>query len=289
MKIKMRILLVGALTFGLAGCGTARTYIAESRPPERQVAIDGRSDDWIGALNIVADANLEEGFLNDQNFLYVSLVTEDDSLRKEIARGGLTVWFDPKGGDEKVLGIKYPLGMPRGGRPEAQKNETGGPPPNEPAESTDSGLEIYRVGDAQPQKLDLESAKGLELAVSKEGKLFVYELKIPLQPSSDHPIAVGALPGKTVGIGFDVPKSASGRQGGRPPGETGGRGGSGMGGGGFGGGMGGDGMHGGGHGHYGGQGGGPGTPSAPAANGLKIWTYVKLSSNKGLSPATPQN
>ena len=49
------------------------------------------------------------------------------------------------------------------------------------------------------------------------------------------------------------------------------------------------GMYGGGHGHHGGQGGAPGTQPATAANGLKIWTYVKLSSNKGLSPATPQN
>ncbi len=285
MKGKMRTFLMGGLTLILAGCSTTRTYLADSRVLERQIAIDGRSDDWIGALNIVTDANLEEGFLNDQNFLYVSFITEDESLRKKIARGGLTVWFDPKGGDEKVLGIKYPVGMPRGEHPAPQKEEGGGPPSMEPAGSAESGLEIYRAGDAVPQKLDVNSAKGLELAVSREGGLFVYELKIPLQPSSDYPIAVGALPGKTVGIGFEVAKSDSGRQGGRPPGATGGRGT----GGGISGGMGGGGRYGGGHGHFGGQGGGPGTQSATAANGLKIWTYVKLSSRKGLAPATPLN
>ncbi|MGA2531704.1 MAG: hypothetical protein ABSG19_01565 [Candidatus Aminicenantales bacterium] len=289
MKIKIRTLLAGALVLGLAGCGTARTYITDSRPPARQIMIDGRSDDWIGSLNIVADAELEEGFLNDQEFLYVSFVTEDESLRRQIARGGLTVWFDPKGGNEKVLGIKYPVGIPRVERPATKKEEAGGPPPNEPAGGVESSLELYRAGDATPQKLELDSAKGLELAASREGKLFIYELKIPLQPSSDHPIAVGALPGKTVGIGFEVPKSDSGRQGSRPQGETGGRGGGGRGGGGFSGGMGGGGgSYGGAHGRLGGQGGGPGTQSA-AANGLKIWTYVKLSSRKGLSPATPQN
>ena len=286
MKDNIRTFLIGALILGLAGCSTARTYITESRPPERQITIDGRSDDWVGSLNIVADANLEEGFLNDQDFLYVSLITEDEALRKQIARGGLTVWFDPKGGDAKVLGIKYPVGRPRGERPATQKEEAGGPPPNEPAGGAESSLEIYRAGDAQPQKLELDAAKGLEIAVSKEGRLFVYELKIPLQSSPDHPIAVGAQPGNTVGLGFEVPKSDLGKQGGRPPAAAGGE----IGGGGYGGGMGGGGgMHGGGHGHHGGQGGAPGTQPATAANGLKIWTYVKLSSNKGLSPATPRN
>lgn len=289
MKGKIGGVLAGALILSLAACGTARTYITDSRPPERQILIDGRSDDWIGSLNIVAASNLEEGFLNDQEFLYVSLVTEDESLRRQIARGGLTVWFDPKGGNEKVLGIKYPVGMPRAERPAAQKEEAGGPPSTEPAGGTESGLEIYRAGDAAPQKLELDAAKGLELAASREGKLFVYELKIPLQPSSDHPIAVGALPGKTVGIGFEVPKSSSGRQGGRPASEGAGRGGGRTGGGGFGGGMGGGGgAYGGGHGRIGGQGGGSGTQSE-AADGLKIWTYVKLSSQKVLSPATPIN
>jgi hypothetical protein len=289
MKGKIRTFLAGAVILGLAGCGTARTYITESRAPGIKIMIDGKSDDWIGSLNIIAEGNLEEGFLNDQDFLYVSFVTEDESLRKQIARGGLTVWFDPKGGDEKVLGIKYPVGIPRVERPATQKEEADGPPPNEPAGGAESSLEIYRPGASLPQKLDLDSAKGLELAASKEGKLFVYELKIPLQPSPDHPIAVGALPGKTVGIGFEVPKSNSGRQGGRPSGEAAGRGGGGRGGGGFGGGMGGGGgTHGGGHGRIGGQGGGPGTQSE-AANGLKIWTYVKLSSQKVLSPATPIN
>lgn len=286
MKAETKTFIISALTLGLAGCGTASTYLAVSRPLERQVTIDGRSDDWVGSLNIVADAHLEEGFLNDQDFLYVSLVTEDESLRKEIARGGLTVWLDPKGGDEKVLGIKYPLGAPRGGRPAAQKEEAGGRPPEEPAGSPDSGLEIYRPGVAQPQKLDLESAKGLELAISKEGRLFVYELKIPLQPSADHPIAVGALPGKTVGIGFEVPISDLGRPGSRPPGETGTRGGAG----GIGGGPAGGGMYGGGRGRSGGGGGrgGPGLESS-TANGLKIWTYVKLSAQKGLAPTIVLN
>ena len=287
MNGSIRTLVMGVLVLGLASCGTARTYIAESRPPGRQVTIDGRSDDWVGSLNIVADANLEEGFLNDRDFLYVSFVTEDESLRRQIVRGGLTVWFDPKGGDERVLGIKYPVGVPRKEPPATQKEDAGEPPPDEPAGGTESSLEIYRAGAAVPQKLDLDSAKGLELAASREGKLFVYELKIPLQPSPDHPIAVGALPGKTVGIGFEVPKSNSGRQGGRPPGEAAGRGGGRTGGGGFGGGIGGGGgTLGGGHGRFGGQGGGPGRPFE-AANGLRIWTYVKLSSQKVLSLPLP--
>jgi hypothetical protein len=282
MKCKAADIILGALILSFAGCSAVKTYVTDSRPLERQVAIDGRSDDWLGALSIVADAHLEEGFLNDQNFLYICFATEDESLLKQIAGEGLTVWFDPKGGAEKVLGIKYPLGVKRTGRPGRPSEEKGGSPPETPAEGTESSLEIHRAGEAAPQKLDLAAGQGLELAASREAGFFVYELKIPLQPSAEHPIAVGAIPGQTVGVGFSVAKSELGQRGGRPsgePGDVGGRGG-------FGGGMRGGGMEGGGRGGMGRGTGGRGMePDIPS--GLKIWTYVKLAAGRTLAPALP--
>jgi len=286
MKNTAGLLTLAALSLWLSGCSAVKNYITDSRPLERQVTVDGRSDEWLGALSSVTDAHLEEGFLNDKDFLYVCLVTEDESLLRQIAREGLVVWFDPRGGSEKVLGIKYPLGVKKSGKSARPTNEKAGPPPEAPAEDSQSGLEIYRAGEAVPQKLDLAGAKGLELAASRESGFFVYELKIPLQPSAEHPIAVGAIPGKTVGVGFTVVKSDVSQQGGRPsdvPGDVSGRGG-------YGGGMGGGGMRGGGMGgggrggHMGRGMGGRGTePEIPS--GLKIWTYVKLAVARTVAPA----
>ena len=271
------------LALGLAACGGGMiTYVTDSRPVEREITVDGKSDDWIGALSAISEAKAEEGFLNDQGVLYICLITEDESLRHQIARGGLTVWFDPKGGDQKVLGIKYPLGMPRRERPSAEKEE-GGQPAQEPAEADTSSLEILRPGGGAPQKLAISDAKGLEIASSSGGELFVYELKIPLQSTAENPIALGAAPGTKVGVGFEVPKSEGGRGSGRPPGGMGGRGG------GMGGGMGGGGgmFGGGGRGHRGGGMGDRGMEQSAGPKGLKVWTYVKLSAGKSLAPARP--
>jgi hypothetical protein len=270
------------LGLGLAACGGMITYVTDSQPVEREITVDGKSDDWVGALSAISEAKAEEGFLNDQGVLYICLITEDESLRHQIARGGLTVWFDPKGGDQKVLGIKYPLGMPRRERPAAEKEE-GGQPAQEPAEADTSSLEILRPGGGAPQKLAISDAKGLGIASSSGGELFVYELKIPLQSTPENPIALGAAPGTKVGVGFEVPKSEGGRGSGRPPGGMGGRGG------GLGGGMGGGGgmFGGGGRGHRGGGMGDRGMEQSAGPKGLKVWTYVKLSAGKSLAPARP--
>jgi hypothetical protein len=270
--------LTGILALGLAACGGMITYVTDSRPIEREVKVDGKSDEWVGALSIISGAKAEEGFLNDQNFLYVCFITEDESLRHQITRGGLMVWFDPKGGDEKMLGIKYPLGMPRRERPRSGQ-EAAGLPAEETAESDASSFDVFRSGNAAPQKMAISDAKGLEIASSAGGGLFVYELKIPLQPAAGYPIALGAVPGTKVSVGFEVPQAEGRPTGGPHSGGMGGRGGGSGGGGG---------MFGGGRGHRGGGMGGRDMGSE-GSRGLKVWTYVKLSAGKGLAPARPGN
>jgi hypothetical protein len=289
MRIATRFVTSGLLVLGAAACSATTAYITDSRPVERTITVDGKSDDWVGALSVVKDGKGEEGFLNDQNVLYVCFATGDESLRREIADGGLTIWFDPKGGDEKTLGIRYPLARLRRQRPPAQGETPQGeaaPPPasEEPAGDEASILEILRSGSGAVQKMKISDAKDLEIAASEENGLFVYELKIPLQSTADCPLALAAAPGAKVGIGIEVPKSERGPGAGRPGGGAGGRGGGGMGGG-----MGRGGFGGGGGRMGRGMGGGMGhrDMNEESLKGLKVWTYVKLSATKGLSAARP--
>ncbi len=278
-----------------AACNATTAYITDSPPATRQITVDGRSDDWVGALSMIKDGKAEEGFLNDQDVLYVCFTTGDESLRRQISEGGLTVWVDPKGGDTKTLGIHYPLGKPRRQLPAPPQGET--PPQGEPAQPPAAGepsgdesssLEILRSGGGEAQKTKISDVKDLEIAASEESGLFVYELKIPLQSSPGRPLALAAAPGAKVGIGFEVPKSERSPGGGRPPGGMGGRGGEP--GGGMGGGMG-RGGFGGGGGHMGhgtgGRGMGRNDLDSDVLKGLKVWTYVKLSAARTLSAARP--
>jgi hypothetical protein len=281
MREKTGFLMAGLLMLGLAACSGTKTYVTDSRPLDRQIVIDGKSDDWAGALSFMEESKLEEGFLNDQNDLYMCLVTDDNALNRQIMAGGLTVWFDPQGGNAKVFGIRYPLGQSRlkpQAKPEEGQQTQGQSPPagEESQEEAPPSLEILRAGNPAPQKIAVSDLKGIEVKFTSEEGVFVYELKVPLQPAADRTIAVGAQPGKTIGIGFEVPKMSLGRSEGDRSG--------GMGGGGMMGGRGGFGRGGmmGGRGGYG-RG---GAQNSQGPEGVNVWTYVKLSTGKTPSPVS---
>lgn len=277
------------LVLGLAGCSSTTVYTTDSLPRMKEIAVDGKTDDWVGALSIIEDGSVSMGYRNDKENLYVCLMVEDELLQGQIMRGGLTVWFDPSGGKVKSLGIRYPIGMgtpqgekgeePRGERGEEPRGEPGGWPPGEGFRpEAMSSFEILRSEKGEPQKISLSEAKGIEIAATPSRGLFVYELKIPLAQTEPGVIALDAQPGQTVGIGFEIPKPERGDMPGRPSGGMpgGGEGGPPMGG-----------MPGGGGGGRPGgmRGGRPGGGMmADLPKGLKVWTLVRLSSGDITQP-----
>ena len=272
-------LLLVIFVIGLAGCSYYRNYKLDSRPLSKAITIDGKSDDWHGNLYYSEDGQFNMGFLNDQDNLYVCLVVTDRFKRAQIVARGLTVWFDPKGGDKKVFGIKFPLSTPpapgeKPTRPDSERDEDLSA--NIPSESI-SELELVEGESGKPVRIKVSEAMGLKVAASSDNGLFVYELSIPFVKMPDTPWALEAQPGKSVGIGFETSKSEKGSKrqdrsegmgggggGGRPP-------------------MGGGGGYGGGRRGMGGMGGGRGNygPGSEMPQELKVWTIVKL------APGTP--
>ena len=255
------------LTLGLAGCSTFRTFTTESQPPEQEIIVDGKTDDWRGHLFIVEGEGVALGFLNDRQNLYVCLLAENASLRNRIMRQGLTVWFDPQGGKTKSFGIKFPLGLTPGERPMVKPGEER-PESENPSRGSLTELEIIRSDKEMPQKMNVEDAKGIEVKAVPSTGFFVYELKIPLVQWEQRPIAVGAEPGKTIGIGFETGKFDSSQMPeGRSGGTRGGGGGAPMGGG---------------RGGRGGMGGRGGYDRGQQlSEAMKIWATVKLAQGQG--------
>jgi hypothetical protein len=259
------------LAWGLTGCSSFRTFTTQSRVPDRQIVVDGRSDDWAGNLFVAKEEGVALGFLNDQEFLYICLRADRIPVRSQIIRSGLTVWFDAKGGNKKALGIKFPIGirpdewpMPRGEYGEDEEE----PDIKKRGEEGSNELEIIRSDKDEPEKMEVAAVKGIEIKALPSRSGLVYELKIPLVRSDEYPIAVGAGPGATLGIGFETGKFDlnSMRRPGRMPG-TGGM--PPMGGG----------MMRGGMGRMGGRG------AFPMPEDIKIWATVKLSSGESREPA----
>lgn len=214
-------LFVLALLLATA-CG-GRVYLVSSLSLPRAIVIDGNMDDWSGALSYVAKDHLFVGFVNDRTDLFIGMTREMSAGPGSGRMSGWTVWFDPSGGSKKIMGIRV---APPGGPPEERPAEEG--PEGGPVERPAEDLEILGPSGNVLRKLSAEAAarEGLEVRTGLSGGSFALEVRIPLEASEGHPLAVGAGPGGVIGIGFlsSRPDRKDGRPG-LPGGGTGGRGG----------------------------------------------------------------
>jgi hypothetical protein len=258
----------------------SKRQVIDSHWRDRAVVIDGDNGEWPGPLVAVEENHpLLASAMNDGQYLYVVLSTNDATVRREIFRQGLIVWFDPSGGDKKHFGVKYPVGIPpeeSGGRGGYRRGGYGGGHPSSGSGSGDSTqrspsdpepidrLEVYG-----PQKDDAHSfvttmAPGIAVKTGNAEGYAIYELKVPLEKTADAPYAIEAKPGALIGFGLETSKI-------EPPSHDGRGGGLG----GMGGGMGGRGGGGmGGHGGGGGRGGERAGSEPPKP--LKMWAAIKL-------------
>lgn len=263
----MGIFVLGLLLLHFSSCANIKF---QSGWKDKDIRIDGRSDDWVGSLNYVDKQNISLGIQNDTDNLYVCLAAEDQAVINRILRQGMILWFDAEGGKEKTFGIKYPIGRQMMAPEEGEMNRPGSeaaPQKKRPtAMAISNKLEILQDRKV-PITTFIENLKGIQISLKRSTGLIVYEVKIPLQKNQDLPFAIGAEEGTEIGIGIEVPKMsmtmnrAAGGMGGGD-GSMGGRGG-GMGGGD--GSMGGRGMTG---------------QRANLQKGVKIWATVQLASSK---------
>jgi hypothetical protein len=292
--MKCHAAFVSALVLISATLAASEKPKFESGRRNDAIAIDGRFEDWPGNLEPLADKPVSLQFLNDGEFLYMRLSASDPATRTQIARQGLTVWFDPAGGTKKHFGVRYPVvdhgeggeggGRGRGGyggygshgadRPARDPEHPQGAQPEGEAHDEPSPTErvdILGPGKDDARELTRDHLQGIDVAMRTEQGLLQYELKVPLSKNGDHLMAIEAQSGKPIGVGLEAPKpqqSASG-QGGRG-------GGGGWGGGGGGGGMGGRGGHGGGMGRGGGGNGGGSHAGNQPAKPLNGWMTVAI-------------
>jgi hypothetical protein len=224
-----------------AGVFAAKRLQIESRWRDRNVVIDGDNSEWAGPLRPLDENHpIVMAATNDGQFLYVVLSSSDATVRRQILRQGLIVWFDPSGGDKKHFGVKFPVGLlpeeaAGRGRGRFRRDPDGGRPPNEPGSDdpaqSDQPEPTNRLEVYGPQKDDAHSfvtdmAPGIAVKIGQVEGYLVYEIKVPLARTADTPYAIEAKPGALIGFGLETPKMerpARERQGGR--GGFGGRGG----------------------------------------------------------------
>lgn len=89
------------------------------------VIADGNADEWKMPLRFAnKDYTFSYNITNDKKNIYIVVVSKDDEMEKRILRSGITIYFDPKGENNKKTSITFPErknnnsnNLPRNGRP----------------------------------------------------------------------------------------------------------------------------------------------------------------------------
>lgn len=186
------------------GCSTIEL---NSNWRDREIIVDGNNTEWLGTMYYFEEENISVGLLNDENFMYICMIAEEPLMRAQVMRQGFTLWFDPDGGKEKTFGIKFPIGrQARGITREMREMEPDPERFREAFEKSLAELEILGPGEDVRKRIPVEEARGIEIDMEASSGMLVYELKVPLLFSDQHPYAVGAEAGDSIGIGLEIPK-----------------------------------------------------------------------------------
>ncbi len=200
---------------------------------EGPIVVDGQNKEWIGSLQVVDKKIPALGILRDEECLYLGVLFTDPARQIEILTKGMTVWFDPEGGTDKILGIRFPSGIgdialfqgPPPNPDKGRRQDSGQDPGQDPGD--DQGDRAQReaeqidqiAGEAlekpeyflilgpekdQQTQIGFSGSENIEVRASRQDYTLFYELKIPLHRTDAHPFGIGVISGKKLGIGIET-------------------------------------------------------------------------------------
>ena len=221
------------------GCSSTTELTSVPRPTE--AVVDGRSTEWQGTLKTFEDYSLQVGIQNDAENVYLCMQTADRGMSRGMVLSGVTVWFHNKGGDNKRLGIRFPVGVTPGERGPERSSPSQEPQTNSPGEGVFEerlreslgDLEVLGPGENDRMSVSTLSSEkefGIKAALHDSGGVLVYELKVPRTPKQGS-YGIGASHDSLLDVSvetskFPVREGGSNGQpsGGRPRRGGGGRG-----------------------------------------------------------------
>jgi len=240
----VRWILIAALAWVIIpAAASARPEIA-SHWRDREITVDGQDAEWSEARTYVKDAKMSIAAFNDDEYLYLCIMTNDQQVLRQAMMQGLTIWLDPDGGKDKEFGVRFPIGMrgdPSMRVPMPQEAEPDTAEFHERFGQATTEIEIIGPEKDQTRRMPVNAVVGIDATLNMLPEGFVYELRIPLVQTDDHPFAVGIDRTDEIGLGVEIPAQEFDRSkmerpqgmggrggfGGGPPGGMGGRGGPG--------------------------------------------------------------
>jgi hypothetical protein len=179
----------------------------QSRWRNRDIIIDGNHTEWEGALKYSEKERATVGIFNDDEYIFLCLLSADQQVLMQAMAAGFTLWFEGSGKKDEKLGIRFPTGgasSPRQGfRGDRERDN-----PNRIGEFLREQSKIEIVLGERREKLGLSELDEYDLAVKIGQHLgrMVYEIRVPLHGSDKAPYAINARAGKPVKVGFELGK-----------------------------------------------------------------------------------
>ncbi len=193
-------------------CRAGKSVEADSRWAERQIRVDGRSDDWVSVQGAyLSDQNAAFAFCNDSDFLYVLFRTTDPRWTRTIKATGITLYFDAKGGKKKDASICFKVG-PTMEQVMAMRENGSVPERNRPRPD---GRRAFEMDEApippsltssskerlKDESIPLDGTAGPAAAFDTCQGFFTYEFRVPLSIDKKYVLGVGAKPGQGISVG----------------------------------------------------------------------------------------
>jgi hypothetical protein len=209
-----RCVLATAFAMGLfAACDSPRLL---SQWRTGAITIDGSDLEWDNILEYPADINpnIGIGIVNDNDYLYLCITSDDKATVSKILMAGFTLAFKSPSDKTKLFGIHFPLGMKmtriegEKGDPEAMKARM---------EASLQMLALLGPGKNDTVFMPVERAEssGVVVRVSPSMDQCTYELKVPLKRTALTPYAISAGKDSAVTITFETGEMT--RPAGKPP------------------------------------------------------------------------
>jgi hypothetical protein len=212
LRLDRRLGCALLLLAAAGGCGAPKL---ESDWLGQPIRIDGDPADWKDTLYSLEDGRFMVGARNDDANLYLCLGTSDRMLRREILRGGFTIWFDPAGGKAKTFGIRF------AGSRRSIPTEPGSLGLGAPGDSSLS-LAILEPGGTWTRLLAADTSE-IAFRMADTDETVACEIRIPLARNGGRAHGIGTAPGRTIGLGVETPELEP-RQNREGPGEESGSG-----------------------------------------------------------------
>jgi hypothetical protein len=160
-----------------------------SAPVSREITVDSDVVEWFDHFTEIADTRLRVGVQHDDDYLYLAVVSTQRATVEQIARDGLTIWFDTTASKQAGHGLRYPV-----------------PPASQTRPDDRSGpdmIDVYFEVD-KPIRRPVGASPGLQADMAFDFGAFTMELRVPRQFVGPDGFHVHIPDGAAVGIGFET-------------------------------------------------------------------------------------